>query len=47
MNLINFFKKIKPLGIDRIVPIGKTLDFSLNWDGYDLINQMSRIIEIK
>ena len=24
-----------------------TLDFSLNWDGYNLINQMSRIIEIK
>ena len=29
-------------GIDRIVPIGKTADFSLTWDGYDLILQMSR-----
>lgn len=45
-DLINFFKINKPLGIDRVVPIGNTLDFSLNWDGYDLINQMSRIIEI-
>jgi hypothetical protein len=45
-DLINFFKTSKPLGIDRVVPIGNTLDFSLNWDGYDLINQMSRIIEI-
>tara|TARA_B110000003_G_scaffold158444_1_gene158737 strand:- start:913 stop:2118 length:1206 start_codon:yes stop_codon:yes gene_type:complete len=45
-DLINFFKTNKPLGIDRVVPIGNTLDFSLNWDGYDLINQMSRIIEI-
>lgn len=41
-----FFKKKRPLGIDRVVQIGKTLDFSLKWDGYDLINQMSRIIEI-
>lgn len=31
-------------GIDRIVPIGKTADFSLVWDGYDLIIQMSRAI---
>ena len=33
-------------GIDRIVPVGKTLDFSLVWDGYDLINIMTRKIEI-
>lgn len=33
-------------GIDRIVPIGKTLDFSLTWDGYDLINTLSRIIQV-
>ena len=45
-DLISFFKTNKPLGVDRVVPIGTTLDFSLNWDGYDLINQMSRIIEI-
>ena len=31
-------------GIDRIVPIGKTADFSLVWDGYDLILQMSRAV---
>lgn len=45
-DLISFFKENKPLGIDRAVPIGNTLNFSLNWDGYDLISQMSRIIEI-
>ena len=33
-------------GIDRIVPIGKTMDFTLVWDGYDLIRQMSRKITI-
>lgn len=42
-NLIN---KIRPLGIDRIVPIGRTMEFSLNWDGYNLINTLSREIEI-
>lgn len=44
--LKSFFKRKRPLGIDRAVSIGKTLDFSLNWDGYDLINQMSRVISI-
>ncbi len=31
-------------GIDRIVPVGKTADFSLVWDGYDLIEAMSRTV---
>ena len=47
IDLLNFFRINRPLGIDRAVPIGKTLDFSLCWDGYDLVNQMSRIVEIK
>jgi hypothetical protein len=34
----------RSLGIDRIVPIGRTLEFSLEWDGHDLIRSMSRII---
>jgi hypothetical protein len=29
-------------GIDRIVPIGRTTDFDLIWDGYDLVNVLSR-----
>jgi hypothetical protein len=36
----------KPVGIDRIVPIGRTMDFSLVWDGFDLVNNLSRQIEI-
>ena len=32
-------------GIDRIVPLGHSLDFSLAWDGYDLINILSRQVE--
>lgn len=35
-------KKMKLLGIDRVVPFGKTTDFDLIWDGYDLIYTLSR-----
>ena len=34
------------LGIDRVVPLGRTMDFSLIWDGYDLIYQLSRSVTI-
>jgi hypothetical protein len=33
-------------GLDRIVPIGKALDIDFNWDGYDLIKTLSRVIVI-
>ena len=36
----------RPKGIDRIVPIGRTMDFSLVWDGYDLIRSLSREITV-
>lgn len=41
-----FLDELNPSGIDRIVPIGKTMDFSLVWDGYSLIETLTRIIEI-
>ena len=41
-----FLDKARPIGIDRIVPIGKSMDFALVWDGYDLIRQMSRKVTI-
>ena len=47
IELNNFIIHEKPKGIDRIVPIGKTADFSLNWDGFNLIKSLSRIIEVK
>lgn len=31
-------------GVDRIVPIGKTMELSFTWDGYDMIETMSRMI---
>lgn len=35
-----------PEGIDRIVPIGQSMDFSFIWDGYDLFRSFCREIEI-
>lgn len=31
-------------GVDRIVSVGKTMELSFRWDGYDMIETMSRII---
>ena len=36
-----------PSGIDRVVPIGSALNIGLTWDGFNLINVLSREIEIK
>ena len=36
--------QIRPSGIDRIVPVGKTTDFSLTWNGYNLIDILSKEI---
>lgn len=44
--LENFVKNCAPQGIDRIVPLGQTMNFSLIWDGYNLIDELSRIVEI-
>ena len=41
-DLMKSLKKMKLLGIDRVVPFGKTTDFDLIWDGYDLIYTLSR-----
>ena len=38
----SFISEFKPKGIDRAVPLGKSMDFSLTWDGYDLIRELSR-----
>ena len=45
--LIKLLKKKKLIGIDRIVPIGETLNIGLVWDGFDLSKILSRVIEIK
>ena len=37
----------RPRGVDRIVPMGQTMEIGLFWDGYDLIERMSRRIEMR
>ena len=34
-------------GIDRIVPIGQTLDMNFFWDGYDINKILTRVIDIR
>ena len=45
--LKNFVINNKLKGIDRVVPVGQSLDISLMWDGYDIVSTLSRCIEIK
>ena len=44
--LRDFIISSKLRGIDRIVPIGRSMDMDVIWDGYDIINHLSRIIDI-
>ena len=45
-DLINFVLGNRLPGLDRIVPIGETSSFSLNWDGYDLIKTLTRKVSV-
>lgn len=45
--LADFVRRNRLSGIDRIVPFGETTAFSLTWDGMNLIERMSRIIDIQ
>jgi hypothetical protein len=44
--LKDFIKNSNLRGIDRIVPIGKSLDFSIIWDGFNLIESLSRSVQV-
>lgn len=34
------------LGVDRVVPVGMALDMNVIWDGYDIVKELSRVIDI-
>jgi len=34
-------------GIDRIVPVGEALNMNILWDGYNILNELSRIIDVR
>lgn len=38
--------QMRAAGVDRVVEVGHALDFSLTWDGVDLIEAMSRRIDL-
>ncbi len=42
----DMIRKHRPHGIDRIVPIGKALEFSDIWDGYDLMRSFTKHIDL-
>ena len=35
------------VGLDRIVPLGETTSFSLTWDGYNLVNTLTRVVSVR
>jgi hypothetical protein len=45
-DITNLVMQISNRGVDKIVPVGKALDFNIIWDGYDLVEQFSRKIVI-
>lgn len=53
IGLLGNKESIRPLlisgikGVDRVVPIGHTMDFDLLWDGYNLAERLTRTIAVK
>lgn len=46
-DLKQFVRLQRLSGIDRIVPVGETTAFSFVWDGYNLMDQMTRIVDVQ
>ncbi|NGQ95656.1 hypothetical protein G3578_10870 [Brevibacillus sp. SYP-B805] len=44
--LVHFVKTLPNRAIDRIVPIGQSLNFSVVWDGYNLFQYFSREVSV-
>ena len=44
--LRGLIRDLRGRGIDRVVPIGKALEFHHVWDGFDLMNQFTRLVQI-
>lgn len=47
VKLRNEFIEAGCLGIDRIVTVGKAMNIGVYWDGYDVIGNLSRTIEVE
>lgn len=46
-NIEEFILNHAPKGVDRIVSFGETMEFSLHWDGYDLLKTLTRTITLQ
>ena len=42
-----FAQALNGKGIDRIVPIGQALTFNRFWDGYDLLQELTRRVWVQ
>lgn len=47
LKLAKTIKEQHSRGIDRIIPVGKALDMDIVWDGYDIVSELSRIIDVR
>ncbi len=45
--LLRFARRLGGRGIDRIVPIGEALGFERVWDGYDLLQEFSKLVTVR
>jgi hypothetical protein len=45
--MVGFVTRNRLAGIDRIVPVGRAMEMSVVWDGYDTVRALSRICEIE
>ncbi|TCD17157.1 acyl-CoA reductase [Lelliottia amnigena] len=45
-NIKQFIQNVAPKGVDRIVAVGQTMEFTLHWDGYDLLKTLTRTITL-
>jgi hypothetical protein len=43
---LDLARRLATRGIDRIVPIGQSLNFDSVWDGFDLLSAMSRAVRV-
>ena len=44
--LTAFARSLHGRGVDRIVPFGEALSFGSLWDGYDLLAELTRTIDV-
>lgn len=44
--LADFVGRLNGRGVDRVVPVGKALDFNYIWDGYNLIDELTKKVYV-